>query len=1020
MTSPPPDAAGKVVSISVTPSASTVNVGQTVTLVATALDASGNTVSTTFHWASSDTTLALVSDSGTATAIAGGQPVTVTVTSDGTMGSTTLQLRAPPPGPGETTVQVAVDSSATQINPEDLRLSAGLHGSELSVQGVGSADVSATSAQLLTASTKNGTPVLFAISPGGSAPIALSAASTAAALAFLNPALVTSASDSAATILAAIRSSTAYQALESLVAARLAASPTATFLAQDSALAQALGAVVDDVVRRVGSPRQLARGASIRPLTLVPTGTSPIGGVSIAVGATAPSGAPVLQLTNSAARWAVAVMSYSNDGMTYTSSDANNGSAFLPTHLLAPYGLSLLHGLSGGSTQLTATGSAPYAAIKIFGLGFADGGGCSDPDCKYNIAPIVLTPLFNIGLPVLEVITGLHGLRDLADFSDPAGAWAKWLGLSTSCASNGVQDVTLVANTLQNLVKSDLPQLGVGVGLCFLKEFMNPSVGGPIVASLVGASAGNVAQALLSNLFPPFKILSATWSITKNSVNLVLAIDAVSQLPMYSTYPLRDPALVVPASVTVTPLAPSLSIGSTLQLQAAVLDSNGAGLAGRSVSWASESPTIATVDRSGLVTPVAPGTATIRATDAASGKSAVSEVQVLAFTPQPSAAVTAASLVVHGDQARLSVDVVAFDQNGNGLQSGGAGSYSIAPLSYGNGTLSFAPVGDSVTAPHSTGPLTTVLVIDQSGSMTSTDPTNARLAAATAYAGTMNPGDQVAVYLFADNATRLVDFTSDPQQILIGLSSPQSPTGGTRLYDTAIDACSYALSGVNKNRNVILLTDGQDNESSRSVADVIAGCSAQGVKVSTIGFGASAPTVLATIAEGTGGLAAASLSSRLPTERTRRVWQSFPRLRGAMAGNICRYAAPGRDVSFAHHVFWCSDAHRQSSQSVAHKHVYGSRHRAWLAGRPIRRHDKCRSFGVRSHHGRARNYLRPPLVRRMGLLGLWQVYQRLKRDGHHTCARGAIDWLHSACDCRSVLRDDKCACHLLLGLQLPR
>ena len=68
------------------------------------------------------------------------------------------------------------------------------------------------------------------------------------------------------------------------------------------------------------------------------------------------------------------------------------------------------------------------------------------------------------------------------------------------------------------------------------------------------------------------------------------------------------------ASVTVSPATASLIKGNTLQLAAAEKDASGNVLTGRTVTWTSSAPAVATVSASGLVTAVAAGTATITAT----------------------------------------------------------------------------------------------------------------------------------------------------------------------------------------------------------------------------------------------------------------------------------------------------------------------------------------------------------------------------------------------------------------------
>lgn len=66
-------------------------------------------------------------------------------------------------------------------------------------------------------------------------------------------------------------------------------------------------------------------------------------------------------------------------------------------------------------------------------------------------------------------------------------------------------------------------------------------------------------------------------------------------------------------TVTVTPPTAALVVAGTVTLTAAITDEHGATVAGPP-KWASANPAAATVDQAGVVTAVAPGTATIAAT----------------------------------------------------------------------------------------------------------------------------------------------------------------------------------------------------------------------------------------------------------------------------------------------------------------------------------------------------------------------------------------------------------------------
>jgi uncharacterized protein YjdB len=89
------------------------------------------------------------------------------------------------------------------------------------------------------------------------------------------------------------------------------------------------------------------------------------------------------------------------------------------------------------------------------------------------------------------------------------------------------------------------------------------------------------------------------------------------------------------ATVTVSPTSATLAVGAAQQLTAAPKSAAGVDITGKSTSWSSATPAVATVSAAGLVTAVGPGTASITATiDGVSGSSTIT------VTPVPVAAVS--------------------------------------------------------------------------------------------------------------------------------------------------------------------------------------------------------------------------------------------------------------------------------------------------------------------------------------------------------------------------------------------
>jgi uncharacterized protein YjdB len=98
------------------------------------------------------------------------------------------------------------------------------------------------------------------------------------------------------------------------------------------------------------------------------------------------------------------------------------------------------------------------------------------------------------------------------------------------------------------------------------------------------------------------------------------------------------PAPAAVASVTVSPSAPSVQVGATVQLVATLKDSDGNMLSGRTVTWSSSNPAVASVSAAGLVSGVAAGAAAVTATS--EGKSAQVAVTVTAPPPAAVASIT--------------------------------------------------------------------------------------------------------------------------------------------------------------------------------------------------------------------------------------------------------------------------------------------------------------------------------------------------------------------------------------------
>jgi len=130
-----------------------------------------------------------------------------------------------------------------------------------------------------------------------------------------------------------------------------------------------------------------------------------------------------------------------------------------------------------------------------------------------------------------------------------------------------------------------------------------------------------------------------------------------------ATEPQTGPTAPKPvASVQVTPSTRTLTaFGATQQFQAIARDADGATLSGKSFTWASSSPPVATVNSTGLATAVSNGSSTITATtDGVSGDAALTVAQAVASVEVTSPEDTLTAL-----GATASLTATPKDANGN-------------------------------------------------------------------------------------------------------------------------------------------------------------------------------------------------------------------------------------------------------------------------------------------------------------------------------------------------------------------
>ena len=132
-------------------------------------------------------------------------------------------------------------------------------------------------------------------------------------------------------------------------------------------------------------------------------------------------------------------------------------------------------------------------------------------------------------------------------------------------------------------------------------------------------------------------------------------------------------------------------------------------------------------------------------------------------------------------------------------------------------------------------PVTTVLVIDISGSMEKGNKISAAKEAAKAYVNGMQGGDQVGIVAFDSNVYEVQPITSDKSALTSAIDGLR--TGSDTAMYNAILKAAVSLENVQGRKTVLILSDGMDNQSSSTEDNIVDSVGPSGLTVSAIGFG---------------------------------------------------------------------------------------------------------------------------------------------------------------------------------------
>ena len=142
---------------------------------------------------------------------------------------------------------------------------------------------------------------------------------------------------------------------------------------------------------------------------------------------------------------------------------------------------------------------------------------------------------------------------------------------------------------------------------------------------------------------------------------------------------------------------------------------------------------------------------------------------------------------------------------------------------------------EAVAGQGEIGPLTTLLVIDVSGSMAVAGKLKAAQAAAHAYVDQMREGDQAGVLAFNVESDLLQPITRNRQALHAAIDALETHDD-TALYDALLEGVAL-LESIQGRKAIIALTDGMDNSSAATLDRVVTRTTDGGLSISAIGLG---------------------------------------------------------------------------------------------------------------------------------------------------------------------------------------
>src|SRR5690606_12155689 len=173
------------------------------------------------------------------------------------------------------------------------------------------------------------------------------------------------------------------------------------------------------------------------------------------------------------------------------------------------------------------------------------------------------------------------------------------------------------------------------------------------------------------------------------------------------------------------------------------------------------------------------------------------------------------------DRLKFQLDLAVFRDSENIEDNLKSENFSIDSLTFRGNDFGFSNNLSKLISGTAKKNYSALMLMDQSGSISSTDRENYRLDAAKIFCNNLGTGNDVALWSFSGSThNELVAFTTDTAMVIQEIEKLRGKEGGgTPLYQSQYEAISYTKSNSAKpNKAVLTFTDGQGSGSSDNVA----------------------------------------------------------------------------------------------------------------------------------------------------------------------------------------------------------